>query len=148
MSATTTTTGAAQSPAVGGMRRRVALPEKSLETRIWQFMRISGVALIPLAFGHLAIMHVINSVHDMNLCFVAARWDLLAWRIYDAALLGFAMLHGMSGLRTVAEDYVHQPGLQRIIRLAILLAGGAVILMGAIALIGGVRLVDIPANCI
>ena len=132
--------------APGAVSRRVNLPGKSLETRIWQFMRLSGVMLIPLAFGHLAIMHVINSVHDMNLCFVAARWDLLAWRAYDAALLAFAMLHGMSGLRTVVEDYVHQPGLQRIIRIAILVVGGAIILAGAIALIGGVRIGDLPRD--
>lgn len=33
---------------------------------VWQFMRISGVLIIPLVFGHLAMVHVINGVFDIT----------------------------------------------------------------------------------
>ncbi len=33
---------------------------------IWRFMRISGVLIIPLVFGHLAMVHVINGVFDIT----------------------------------------------------------------------------------
>jgi succinate dehydrogenase / fumarate reductase membrane anchor subunit len=127
-------------------RARPGLDAGRLETLWWQFMRISGVALIPLAFGHLGIMHLVNSVADMNLCFVAARWDLLAWRLYDAALLGFAMLHGLNGWRYVLDDYVRNPGANRALKILTVVVGALVFLLGAVALVGGVRLAPLPLD--
>lgn len=108
------------------------------ETMAWQYMRLSGLLLIPLALGHLAIMHIFNSVYDMDLDFVAARWSLLGWRIYDAGLLWFAGIHGMNGLRTVIDDYFHKPGLNRALKIANVVVFSFVFLIGTIALIGGV----------
>ncbi len=109
------------------------------ETRMWQFMRISGAALIPLALGHLAIMHLINNVHIMNTCFVALRWAYPAWRIYDAALLGFALVHGLNGVRYSIDDYIHPPALNRALKWALVIVGGLIFIAGTIALIGGVQ---------
>jgi succinate dehydrogenase / fumarate reductase membrane anchor subunit len=103
-------------------------------------MRLSGVLLVPLAFGHLAIMHIINTVHDIDLNFVALRWAMLGWRIYDAALLGFAFIHGLNGFRYVVDDYVHHPGWNRAIKWIMIVGGALVLLIGSAALIGGVRL--------
>ncbi len=115
----------------------------TFDTLMWQFMRISGAALIPLALGHLALMHVFNNVHDMNLCFVYFRWGSIVWRIYDAGLLGFALIHGLNGLRYSVDDYIHNPGLNSVLRWAIVVVGVVVFLAGAGALIGGVQLVPI-----
>lgn len=119
--------------------RPVAQPRAKLELYAWLFMRLSGVLLIPLAFGHLAIMHIINNVHMIDLDFVALRWATLGWRVYDAALLGLAWLHGLNGLRYVVDDYVHAPTWNRAIKWAMLVGGVLIFLIGAAALIGGVR---------
>ncbi len=94
----------------------------------WSFMRISGVLIIPLVFGHLAMMHVIQGVFDLTAIdhtvvgtldenttgtaveFVADRWNYAAggvfiWRVYDFALLVLVTLHGFNGLRYVLTDY-------------------------------------------
>ena len=73
----------------------------------WLFMRISGVLLIFLALGHLVIMHIINNVDIIDYDFVAARFATPFWRIYDLAMLLLAMIHGLNGLRTVIDDYIH-----------------------------------------
>ncbi|MCS7251604.1 MAG: succinate dehydrogenase [Anaerolineae bacterium] len=114
----------------------------------WAFMRISGVMLIPLAFGHLAIMHIINNVHDINACFVYYRWNvMLWWRVYDAAMLFLAYIHGLNGLRYVIDDYVHHRSWNRVLKRIVLIGGTIVILIGTIALIGGVRVTALPEGC-
>lgn len=91
------------------------------EVLAWKYMRWSGVLLIPLAFGHLAIMHVINSVYVVDYHWVIEkRWALLGWRLYDAFLLWFAGLHGFNGLRTVINDYAHHPALNRALKVLLI----------------------------
>jgi succinate dehydrogenase / fumarate reductase membrane anchor subunit len=119
--------------------RAVAQPRSKFELYAWLFMRLSGVLLVPLAFGHLAIMHIINNVHDIDLNFVALRWAMLGWRIYDAALLGFAFIHGLNGFRYVVDDYVHNPRWNRAIKWVMIVGGAIVLIIGSAALIGGVR---------
>ncbi|MFQ5408947.1 MAG: hypothetical protein ACE5FI_11090 [Anaerolineales bacterium] len=112
---------------------------KTFDTRMWQFMRWSGVLLIPLAYGHVLIKDVIHGVHSIDLNYVELYWSTVSWRIYDAALLGLAMAHGMNGLRQVAEDYIHGASLLRIIKWAMLVVWIVITAIGAIALVGGVR---------
>ena len=109
------------------------------ETLAWQYMRWSGVLLVPLALGHLAIMHIINSVYLIDIDFVAARWSLLGWRIYDAGLLWFAGLHGLNGLRYVIDDYFPNPSLRRGLKVAALIVFAFIFVLGSVALIGSVR---------
>jgi succinate dehydrogenase / fumarate reductase membrane anchor subunit len=77
-------------------------------------MRISGLVLVLLALGHLAIMHVINSVDTVNYEFVANRWTDPSfgyfWRIWDLLMVSLAVLHGFNGLRQVLYEYVARPG--------------------------------------
>lgn len=40
--------------------------KNALDTFMWRFMRISGVFIIPLVFGHLLMVHVINGVFDIT----------------------------------------------------------------------------------
>ena len=82
-------------------------PSDGLELRAWIFMRISGVVLLVLALGHLVIMHLINSVYDIDYAFVADRYAGWGWRIYDMVLLVLAMVHGVNGLRVILDDYLH-----------------------------------------
>ncbi|MGB7337518.1 MAG: succinate dehydrogenase, cytochrome b556 subunit [Phototrophicaceae bacterium] len=40
---------------------------RRIEKFWWSFMRVSGVLIIPLVFGHLAMMHVLQGVFDLTL---------------------------------------------------------------------------------
>ena len=116
-----------------------ALPRNRWGIISWLFMRISALALIFLVLGHFAIQHVVNDVHNLDINFVAARWASLGWRVYDAFLLGLALVHGLNGLRIVADDYILKPGLNKIVRWIIVIVGGGLIIVGMVAIIGGAR---------
>lgn len=83
---------------------------RGFEAWAWLFMRVSGVALLFLAVFHLLWMHFVIGVDNLSFQTVVSRWSNPLWRIYDFALLGFALVHGMNGLRMVLEDYVRRPG--------------------------------------
>jgi succinate dehydrogenase / fumarate reductase membrane anchor subunit len=73
-------------------------------------MRVSGVVLLFLALGHLAVMHVIHNVETINYQFVAERFATPFWRTYDLVMLWLALIHGLNGARTMIEDYVSARG--------------------------------------
>jgi succinate dehydrogenase / fumarate reductase membrane anchor subunit len=102
-------------------------PTGGFELFAWFFMRISGVVLIILVLGHLAIMHVIHTVDEIDFDFVARRWASPFWRTYDLVMLWLALLHGVNGLRTVIDDYVHRKG-WRVVSLTVLALVGFVLL--------------------
>ena len=133
-----------------------------LERFWWSFMRLSGLIILPLVFGHLAMMHVIQGVFDITAAnfvtvgttavnntgtaveFVANRWNYLIgplaiWRLYDLALLALVTVHGFNGLRLVLTDYTgFSPLLKRgaiylcVIGAVVLLVLGAGALFGTI----------------
>lgn len=90
--------------------RRVApnvAPHRS-QVWAWFFMRVSGLVLVFLVLGHMAIMHVLGGgVEKVNFSFVAARWSGGFWRSYDWLLLALALLHGAIGARGVIRDHIH-----------------------------------------
>jgi succinate dehydrogenase / fumarate reductase membrane anchor subunit len=103
----------------------------------WKFMRLSGILLLPLVFGHLAIVHLINSVAVINYEWVVTtRWSILPWRIYDAGMLWFASLHGFRGLKYVVDDYFHQEGLNRVVTVLVVVLALVLIGVGTIAILG------------
>lgn len=116
---------------------------QNYETIAWRWMRYSAILLIPLAWIHVAIQDVLVGVHQINLDYVAVRWAFWGWRVYDFALLAFAFAHGMNGLRQVLRDYVRSESLMRGISWALLIFWLILSLIGAVAIIGGVR---IPAQ--
>jgi succinate dehydrogenase / fumarate reductase membrane anchor subunit len=105
----------------------------------WKWMRYSGLLLIPLAWIHIALQDVIVGVHAIDLNYVQFRWSFIGWRIYDFALLSFAFAHGVNGLRQVLVDYVRGEENRRRLSWFLLLFWLVISLIGAIAIIGGVR---------
>jgi len=84
-------------------------PESSGRERFWwYFMRLSGLALVFLALGHMFIMHVlvVMTGTEIDFAFVQSRWGTPFWRIYDLLLLLLAFVHGANGARVVIGDYV------------------------------------------
>lgn len=85
-------------------------PESGVELYAWLFMRVSGVVLLFMALGHLAIMHIIHNVEVIDYQFVVRRYATPFWRTYDLVMLWLALIHGLNGLRTLIEDYVSARG--------------------------------------
>lgn len=118
--------------------RRVVVPQ-SIESTAWKWMRYSGFLLIPLAWGHIILQDVVVGVHHIDVNYVALRWANIGWRIYDVLLLAFAFAHGVNGFRQVLTDFIHSPRARQVVAW-VLLAGWLLIsVIGAIAIIGGVR---------
>lgn len=113
--------------------------EMSMETRLWLFMRWSGVLLVPLAWFHVLINDVLVGVHAINIDYVALRWATVGWRVYDIALLAFTFGHGMNGLRYVVNDYVHNPAVNKAFNWALLIGWVIISAIGAVAILGGVQ---------
>ena len=93
----------------GGGRSRPARGG-GFELYSWYFFRISGLVLIFMAIGHVVIMHVINTVDEIDFAFVADRWNSPFWQVYDMLLLLLALLHGVNGARVSIDDYIHSAG--------------------------------------
>ncbi|MEO7294951.1 MAG: succinate dehydrogenase [Candidatus Limnocylindria bacterium] len=112
-------------------------PEASGRERFWwYFMRLSGLALVFLALGHMFIMHVLVVItgQEINFAFVQSRWGTPFWRIYDLMLLVLAFVHGVNGARVVVSDYVtHRTARSLII--------GALLLISAIWLVAGIAII-------
>lgn len=119
--------------------RRVEVA-KNYETYAWLFMRYSAVLLIPLVWVHVLINDVLVGVHAIDLDYVAMRWAITGWRIYDIALLAFAFAHGVNGLRAVMRDYIHKASSRRTLDRALLIGWLVISAIGAFAIIGGVRM--------
>ena len=113
--------------------------KQNLESTAWKWMRYSAILLIPLAWIHVALQDVIVGVHQINLNYVAARWALLGWRVYDFFLLAFAFAHGVNGLRQVLRDYVKSETAMNRISWILLIFWAVISLIGVVAVIGGVR---------
>lgn len=115
------------------------MPEASGRERFWWwFMRLSGLALVILALGHMFIMHVLVEVTggEIDFAFVQSRWGTPFWRIYDLLLLVLAFLHGANGARIVISDYVtNRTGRSLIIGVLLVISGIWLVLgMAVIAL--------------
>jgi succinate dehydrogenase / fumarate reductase, membrane anchor subunit len=122
----------------GAKEQRVRIPQH-YETVAWRWMRYSGVLLIPLVWIHTLLQDVLIGVHKIDLDYVAFRWASLGWRAYDIALLSFAFAHGMNGLRQVLWDMFHTERARSILSWVLFIIWLAITLVGAIAIIGGVR---------
>jgi len=96
----------------------------------WLFMRGSGLLLLFLALGHLFIMHVFNSIHEIDYNFVAARYRFIFWRAYDLSMLWLAVIHGLSGLRILVDDYLRPPWRGWVVK-GIVLSGLFFLLLGS-----------------
>ena len=118
--------------------RQVEVPE-GLESVAWKWMRYSGLLLIPLVWGHVLIQDVLVGVHRIDLDYVAMRWASLGWRAYDFALLAFAFAHGVNGLRQVLNDYITSEKTRRWLAWLLLAFCLVLSLIGAAAIVGGVR---------
>jgi succinate dehydrogenase / fumarate reductase cytochrome b subunit len=146
--------------AVNGEKSATGIKRGSrIEKFWWSFMRVSGILIVPLVFGHLAMMHIIQGVFEITSVghtvvgtttpnvsgtaveFVANRWNFLfagvaVWRLYDFALLAMVVIHGFNGLRYVLTDYTMSSPLLRRAAIYLCVIGASVLLvLGGLALV-------------
>ena len=55
--------------------RRSVKIQSNFERNAFMFMRLSGIALLILAVGHMMIQHVLNSSTNLTIQFVAEQWN-------------------------------------------------------------------------
>lgn len=103
----------------------------------WWFMRLSGLALVILALGHMLIMHVLVQLtgQELSFAFVTSRWGTPFWRIYDALLLILALTHGVNGARVVITDLVEAPTIRRLLTVGLGLIAVLWLLLGLLVVI-------------
>jgi succinate dehydrogenase / fumarate reductase membrane anchor subunit len=125
---------AAVPPRRGEVRRdRRDRPAGGFELWSWLFMRVSGVALLALAVGHVIIMHVLDGgVERVNFEFVQLRWESPFWRTWDWALLVLALVHGINGLRVMVQDYVRWAGARFALNVLFALTGFGLFVLGTV----------------
>jgi succinate dehydrogenase / fumarate reductase cytochrome b subunit len=146
--------------AVSGEKTATGIKRGSrIEKFWWSFMRVSGILIVPLVFGHLAMMHVIQGVFAITevghtvvgtttpnvsgtaVEFVANRWNFLfagvaVWRLYDFALLAMVVIHGFNGLRYVLTDYtMSSPLLRRGATYLCVIGASVLLVLGGLALV-------------
>lgn len=114
-------------------RRKTKVPS-NFERRAFMFMRMSGIALLILAVGHVLIQHVLNSSGNLTLQIVADTWNSWGWKVYDMLLLIFAISHGFNGLRNVLQDYIHNRSTVKAINIILLIFMIITIVWSAVAI--------------
>ncbi|MGO3146205.1 MAG: succinate dehydrogenase hydrophobic membrane anchor subunit [Leucobacter sp.] len=97
----------------------------------WIYMRVSGVLLLVLVFGHLfSNLMIGDGVHAIDFGFVGGKLSNPFWMVWDTLLLWLALIHGANGMRTIVNDYVTRPGLAKTFRVLLFLSAALLILLG------------------
>ncbi|WGD37039.1 succinate dehydrogenase hydrophobic membrane anchor subunit [Lysinibacter sp. HNR] len=123
---------AIQSPRVPTAPRRRGI---NWEKWAWLYMRISGVLLIVLIFGHLFVnLWQGDGVSAIDFAFVAGKLANPFWQVWDCALLWLALIHGANGMRTLVNDYATKPLVNKVLKWALFLSAAMLILLGTLVI--------------
>jgi succinate dehydrogenase / fumarate reductase, membrane anchor subunit len=118
----------------GGYRQPVGNRGR-FEVLSWFFMRISGLVLIFLALYHLVWWNLVIGVEHLDSQIVIERWQNPLWRLFNIALVTFALLHGLNGARYSIEDYVRRSGWQLAVKTIVYTIVLATLVIGVFALV-------------
>ena len=111
-----------------------AVYSSNSELAWWVFMRVSGLILIFLVFGHLWMGNIQINVANVDYAYVAERLSKGWVKVYDTFLLFFAMLHGVNGLRYNVEDYFKSPQRRFWAKVILFSVTGILFIMGTMTL--------------
>ena len=125
----------------------------SFEMVAWLFMRLSGVVLLVLIFGHLFVnLMVGEGIHAIDFGFVAGKWADPFWQVWDLAMLWLAMLHGTNGVRTIINDYAERDRTRMTLKTVLYIASAVILVLGTLVIFtfdpcpaGAV--IDLPSFC-
>lgn len=107
----------------------------NLERTAWVFMRASGIVLVALIFGHLIVNLMLGEgIEAVDFGFVAGKYADPFWQIWDALMLWLALIHGSNGMRTLVNDYVHSPRVNRALKVALFVVAAILIILGTLVI--------------
>lgn len=100
----------------------------------WLYMRVSGVLLVVLIFGHLLVnLFLGDGVSAIDFAFVAGKLADPFWIVWDLLLLWLALIHGSNGMRTLVNDYA-TGRLRKVLLGALLVSTVALLVLGTLVL--------------
>jgi succinate dehydrogenase / fumarate reductase membrane anchor subunit len=106
-----------------------------LERWGWLYMRLSGVLLLVLIFGHLLINLFMNGgIQQISFAFVAGKWADPFWKIWDGLMLWLALIHGTNGMRTLVNDYTEREGLRKVLNYTLWIVCVALVVLGTLVI--------------
>ena len=121
------------SPRTGYTRH--ASTRSKAELFAWLFMRLSGIVLVVLIFGHLFVnLWLGDGVNAIDFGFVAGKWANPFWQIWDLVMLWLAMVHGTNGMRTIIADYAERPGTRIALQVVLYVASAIIITLGTLVI--------------
>ncbi len=101
----------------------------------WIFMRVSGVLLVVLVFGHLFVNLMLGEgVGAIDFGFVAGKWAGPFWQVWDLLMLWLAMIHGTNGVRTIVNDYAERTGTRLVLKSLLYLAFAVTVVLGTLVI--------------
>ncbi len=122
---------APRSPGVRTARKR----RVNWEKWGWIYMRVSGVILVVLIFGHLFVNLVAGEgVNAIDFAFVAGKLADPFWIVWDTLLLWLALIHGSNGIRTIINDYANNAIVRRILLGAVLVSTIVLLTLGTLVI--------------
>ena len=129
---------AARTPHVAGPRapyRRSRSTRSNYELWSWVFMRLSGVVLLALVFGHLFVNLMLGQgIKAIDFAFVGGKWASPFWQTWDLLMLWLAEVHGVNGLRTVINDYAEKDSTRLVLKALLLLSALIVLVLGTLVI--------------
>src|SRR6476659_6200394 len=115
--------------------RRTGASRGNFEMFAWLFMRLSGVVLVVLIFGHLFVNLLVGEgIHAIDFGFVAGKWADPFWQFWDLAMLWLAMLHGTNGVRTIINDYADKDATRLWLKIVLYAATTVIIILGTLVI--------------
>jgi succinate dehydrogenase / fumarate reductase membrane anchor subunit len=101
----------------------------------WIYMRLSGVVLIVLVFGHLfANLWVGEGIKAIDFAFVAGKWADPFWQVWDLAMLWLALIHGTNGMRTIVNDYAEREKTRKLLVWILWVTCAALVVLGTLVI--------------
>lgn len=114
---------------------RTTGPRRNVEKWGWIYMRVSGVVLVVLIFGHLFVNLVAGEgVKQVDFAFIAGKYATPFWQVWDGLMLWLALIHGGNGMRTITNDYVTNRAANRLLKAAILVAVVVLVALGTLVI--------------
>jgi len=105
----------------------------NLEKWGWIYMRVSGVFLVILIFGHLFVNLLTGTgIHQIDFAFVVGKFASPFWQWWDVAMLWLALIHGANGMRTIINDYVTHARTRTVLVWAVAISAAFLILLGTL----------------
>lgn len=125
----------ATAPALEAPRTRRQRSSGNGQLYGWVFMRLSGVVLLVLVFGHLFVNLMLGEgIKQVDFAFVAGKWSNPFWQLWDMTMLWLALLHGGNGMRTIISDYAEKDRTRLWLTGALYVAVAVTLLIGTLTI--------------